>query len=181
MANYDWNDPSFRTRRFKGYIQFSNPANTGDLYRLKERQNLAVTFSYNLTSHYDDAGMKFLDPNGNQHTFSTTIKMTSDMIDDASSDWDSSATSPKTAEGSSLSYWIERLQRYEPVLMTFITTSEALSGPSNTPLDDASEKMIKMKFTGQPTTFAFDLGTDASSTVQIQGVVTDITHIKRTA
>ena len=106
MANYDWNAPAFRTRKFKGYIQFSNPANASDLYRLKERQSLSVTFSYNLTTHYDDAGMKFLDPAGHQHTFSSTIKLTSDMVDDATADWDSSS-SVKTSEGSSLSYWIE--------------------------------------------------------------------------
>ena len=180
MANYDWNAPAFRTRKFKGFIQFSNPANTGDLYRLKERQSLSVTFSYNLTSHYDDAGMKFLDPAGHQHTFSTSIKLTSDMVDDATADWDSSS-SVKTSEGSSLSYWIERLQRYEPVLMTFITTSEALSGPTVAPeASQGDEKLIKMKFTGQPTSFAFDLGGDVAPTVGIQGSITDITHIKRT-
>ena len=180
MANYDWNAPAFRTRKFKGYIQFSNPASTSDLYRLKERQSLSVTFSYNLTTHYDDAGMKFLDPAGLQHTFSTSIKLTSDMVDDATADWDSSS-SVKTSEGSSLSYWIERLQRYEPVLMTFITTSEALSGPTVAPeASQGDEKMIKIKFTGQPPSFAFDLGGDVAPTVGIQGSITDITHIKRT-
>ena len=183
MTDYDWNDPATRTRRYKGYIQFSNPATPANFYRLKERQSLTVTFTFNLTSHYDDAGMKFLDPNGHNHTFSTTIKLTADMIDDASSDWDSSATSPKTAEGTSISYWIERLHRYEPVLMTFVTTSEALIGPNHSTIggDNESEKMIKMKFKGQPSGFTIDMGTDTTQSVQIQGTITDIVHIKRTS
>ena len=76
---------------------------------------------------------------------------------------------------------MQRLQRYEPVLMTFITTSEALSGPTVAPeASQGDEKMIKIKFTGQPTSFAFDLGGDVAPTVGIQGSITDITHIKRT-
>ena len=121
-----------------------------------------------------------MDPQGHSHSFSTTIKLTSDMIDDATADWDSSASSAKTSETSSLSYWIEKLQRYEPVLMTFVSTSVALSGPTNAPqASQASEKYVKMKFKMQPTTFAFDLDSTSQS-VQISGTVADIVHIKRT-
>ena len=181
MTSYDWNDPNFRTRRYKGYVQFNDPSSSSDWYRLKEKQSVSLSLSFSLSTHYDDAGMKFLDPQGHTHTFSTTIKLTSDMIDDATADWDSSASSAKTSETSSLSYWIEKLQRYEPVLMTFVSTSVALSGPTNAPqASQASEKYVKMKFKMQPTTFAFDLDSTAQS-VQIQGTVTDIVHIKRTA
>ena len=179
MADRDLNQSGLRTRKFKGYIQFNDPADTSHWYRLEERQSLTVNFNYTLTHHYNDAGLKFLDPAGHNHTFATVIKLTSDMIDDATGTW--GGTSGATAEGTSLSYWIEKLQRYEPVLMTFITTSEALSGPSDAPFQsgDGTEKIIKIKFTGQPNSFTFDMGTDASSTVSVNGTITDILHIKR--
>ena len=181
MVSYDWNDPNFRTRRYKGYVQFNDPTNSSNWYRLKEKQSVGVTLAFSLGTHYDDAGLKFLDPMGHSHTFTTTIKLTADMIDDATADWDSSASSAKTSEGSSLSYWIEKMQRYEPVLMTFVSTSVALSGPTNAPeASQSSEKYIKMKFKMQPTSFAFDLDSTAQS-VQVNGTITDIVHIKRTA
>ena len=81
----------------------------------------------------------------------------------------------KSSEGTSITYWIEKLQRYEPVLMTFVTISEGLSGPSG----DTAEKFIKIKFSMQPNSFAFGMNNPAQ-TISISGIITDITNILRT-
>ena len=172
-----WNKPEYRTRRYKGYVQFQDPTNSSSWLRLKEKQTVSVSLNYSLNPHYNDAGLKFLDPAGHSHQFSTTIKLTTDMIDNNTGDWITGTTTTTNAVSTNqktLSYWIEKLQRYEPVIMTFVTTSEALSGPSGA----TGESTIKLKFSCQPTNFTFGMDATAQD-VAISGQITDIKTISR--
>ena len=177
MVDYNINESPYRTRRYKGFVQFSDPSTPANFYRLKEKQSLSCAFTYTMTAHYNDAGLKFLDPAGHSHQFSTTIKLTTDMIDNNTGDWITGTTTTTNAVSTNqktLSYWIEKLQRYEPVIMTFVTTSEALSGPSGA----TGESTIKLKFSCQPTNFTFGMDATAQD-VAISGQITDIKTISR--
>ena len=177
MVDYNINESAYRTRRYKGFVQFGDPSTPANFYRLKEKQSLSVALVYAMTAHYNDAGLKFLDPSGHSHQFSTTIKLTTDMIDNNTGDWITGTTTASSAVSTNqktLSYWIEKLQRYEPILMTFVTTSEALSGPSGA----TGESTIKLRFSCQPTNFSFGMDATAQD-VAITGQITDIKTISR--
>jgi hypothetical protein len=173
------NQQSLRTRRFKGYLQFQETGNTSsnNYYRLKERQNLTVNFNFLRSEHYSDDGVKVLDPNGYRHTFSVTLKMTSDMF--------ASAYGTGQSASNTLSYWIYKsaangtnIADLNPVEIIFIATYEALSGPSGF----TTQKYIHWKFVLDPQTFSFSTNVNSGTDeVTISGEVISIQEIKRSA
>jgi len=183
MGETDWNKPDYRTRLYKGYVQFQIPDGT-EFYRLKERQSLTLNFAFTHNQHFNDAGQKFIDPAGFSHTFTMDIKMTSDMIDDATGNWADPTSraisgSVITSEKQTLSYWIEKLQRYDPIEIIFVATAEALSGPAGT----VTTKYLKTKIRAVPNAFG-GIAWDERNTVQsvtISGNILDIIYLKRTA
>jgi len=170
----DFNLQNLRTRAFQGFIQFQNPGNSLEFLRLKERQSMDVTFSFGRDPHYNDSGIKALDPSGHDHRFRMTLKVTSDLIDDQYNKVD-----PDTgAERETVSYWILKNELYEPIQIIFVTTLEARSGPSS----DPSEKFLHFKFTLDPQVFgAITLGaTGGTSNIDVSGEVIAIEEIIRT-
>lgn len=173
------NQQSLRTRRFKGYLQFQETGNTGSdqYYRLKERQNLTVNFGFLRSEHYSDDGVKVLDPNGYRHTFSVTLKMTSDMF--------ASAYGAGQTASNTLSYWIYKsaangtnIDDLNPVELVFIATFEALAGPSGS----TTQKYIHWKFVLDPQTFSLGFNVNSGTDeVTIGGEVISIQEIKRSA
>lgn len=174
MALIDFNKQNLRTRAFKGFVQFQEPSGT-DYFRLKERQTANVTFNWERVPHYDDAGIKVLDPSGHTHTFEMTLKLTSDLIDD-----EYNKTSPDaTANKHTISYWMLKNELYEPIQIIFVTTLEAQSGP----LGEEAEKFLHFKFVLDPQKFgAITLGaTGGSVSVPVSGEVISISEVKRTS
>jgi len=171
----DFNLQNLRTRAFQGFIQFQNPGNATEFLRLKERQSMDVTFSFNREPHYTDSGIKALDPAGHDHRFRMNLKVTSDLIDNEYNKIDPDTT----AEQQTISYWILKNELYEPIQIIFITTLEARSGPSS----DILEKFLHFKFTLDPQVFGpITIGaTGGTSTVDVSGEVIAIEEIIRTA
>ena len=164
----DFNLQDVRTRAFKGFVQFQEPDNPAVFLRLKERQTMNVTFNFNREPHYDDAGIKVLDPAGHNHTFTTTLKVTSDLIDD-----EYNKTNPDaTADKKTLSYWILKNELYEPIQVIFVTTLEARDG-----------QFLQFKYTLEPQTFGpITLGaTGGTSNITLAGEVIAIETIVRTS
>lgn len=163
----DFNKQNLRTRAFKGFIQFQDPANPTIFLRLKERQSMSVTFNFSRDPHYDDAGIKVLDPAGHNHTFTTTLKVTSDLIDDEYN----KASPDASADKKTLSYWILKNELYEPIQVIFVTTLEARDG-----------QFIHFKYTLEPQTFGpITLGaTGGTSNITLGGEVIKIEEIKKT-
>ncbi len=163
----DFNLQGQRTRAFKGFIQFQDPDNAGIFLRLKERQTMSVTFQFNREPHYDDDGTKVLDPAGHQHSFNTTLKVTSDLIDDEYNKVDPDST----ADQKTLSYWILKNELYEPIEVIFVTTLESRDG-----------QFLHFKYTLDPTIFGpITLGASGgTSNITLAGEVIKIEEIKRT-
>ena len=138
MSFVDMNTNSIKTRVFKGFVQFESGGTT---YRLKERQNMSITYRFIRETHYNDAGEKNIDPAGYDHRFDLTIKLTPDLFDDVT---------PAT-EQNTLSYWIEQNMppNHNPLSIVFIATAEALSGPPG----DTTDKFIQQRFNLVPDTF----------------------------
>lgn len=167
----DFNLASLRARRFKGFLQFQDPESS-TYYRLKERQNMSISFNWNKQEHYSDDGTKVFDANGFNHTFSITLKTTSDLFDTVYSTIN--LTDATTYDGKTLSYWIKKNQNYENVEIVFVTTMEAEG--SNT------DKYIHIKFTGDVqsiTPLSLPLGGATSETI-ISGQIKTITEVKKT-
>lgn len=139
MTNFDFNTNDLRARTFQGFLQFQDPGNSSNYYRLKERQEMSVAYSYETAAHYTDAGVKNLDPAGYNHIFTMNIKVTSDMID---------RVSPPT-DTKTISYWIYQWDQFTPLTMTFVTTMQHLSGPSGF----STEKFSHITFTVMPSQF----------------------------
>ncbi len=159
----DFNLQDLRTRAFKGFVQFQNPDNPSEFLRLKERQTMNVTFSFDRAPHYNDSGIKVLDPSGHGHTFNTVLKVTSDLLDtqyNASSD-------QKT-----LSFWIFKNEIYDPIQIIFVTTLEARDG-----------QFLHFKYTLDPQTFGpVTLGASGgTSDISVQGEVISIEEIIKTS
>jgi len=174
MVITDFNLQDIRTRAFKGFIQFQDPDNPSNFLRLKERQTMAVTFSFNKEPHYNDSGIKVLDPAGHAHTFNTVLKVTSDLIDN-----EYNKTNPDaTADKSTLSYWILKNELYEPIQLIFVTTLEARDGPAGS----STEKFLQFKYTLDPQVFGpITLGaTGGTSNITLAGEVIAIEQIVRT-
>ncbi len=163
----DFNLQGLRTRAFKGFVQFQDPSNSGVFLRLKERQTMNVTFSFEREQHYDDAGIKVLDPAGHRHTFDTQLKLTTDLIDD---EYDK-VTPDASSDQKTLSYWILKNELYEPIEVVFVTTLEARDG-----------QFIHFKYTLDPTTFGpITLGSSGgTSNINVSGEVIKIEEIKKT-
>ena len=171
----DFNLQGLRTRAFKGFIQFQDPANPAIFLRLKERQSMNVTFNFAKEGHYDDAGTKVLDPAGHNHQFTMTLKLTSDLIDDEYN----KVTPDTTADKKTVSYWILKNDLYEPIQLVFVATLEAQSGP----VGDVAEKFLHLKFVLDPQVFGpVTLGASGgTSNITVSGEVISISEVKRTS
>ncbi len=163
----DFNLRNLRTRAFKGFIQFQDPEDSNVFLRLKERQTMQITFDFAKTPHYDDAGIKVLDPAGHTHSFTTTLKVTSDLIDDEYDKVNPDATSDQRT----LSYWILKNELFEPIQLIFITTLESRDG-----------KFLHFKYTLEPNTFGpITLGASGgTSDITVTGEIIRIEEIKKT-
>ncbi len=166
MVITDFNLQNLRTRAFKGFVQFQDPDNASIFLRLKERQTMNVTFSFSRAPHYNDSGIKVLDPSGHDHSFSTTLKVTSDLLDDQYDKND-----PDTgADQKTLSFWILKNELYEPIQILFVTTLEARDG-----------QFLQFKYTLEPQTFGpVTLGqSGGTSDITVAGEVIAIEEIVR--
>ena len=164
MVITDFNLQNLRTRAFKGFVQFQNPDNASEFLRLKERQTMNVTFSFSRAPHYNDSGIKVLDPSGHGHSFTTTLKVSSDLLDTQYDKAD-----PDTgADQKTLSYWILKNELYEPIQILFITTLEARDG-----------QFLQFKYTLDPQTFGpVTLGASGgTSDISVAGEVIAIEEI----
>jgi len=163
----DFNLRNLRTRAFKGFIQFQDPDDSNVFLRLKERQTMQISFAFSRVPHYDDAGIKVLDPSGHTHNFSTTLKLTSDLIDDEYNKVNPDAT----ADQKTLSFWILKNELYEPIEVIFVTTLESRDG-----------KFIHFKYTLDPQTFGpITLGASGgTSNIDLSGEIIRIEEIKKT-
>lgn len=168
----DFNLASLRARRFKGFVQFQDPENSSTYLRLKERQNMSVSFNWNKQEHYSDDGTKVFDPNGFNHTFNITMKTSSDLFDTDYSGID--LTDASTYDGKTISYWIKKSQNYENVEIVFVATIEA-EGVN-------SDKYIHLKFTGEVESITpLSLPTaGATSETVVSGQIKEITEVKKT-
>jgi len=172
MVVNDFNLASLRARRFKGFVQFQDPENSSTYLRLKERQNMSVSFTWNKQEHYSDDGTKVFDPNGFNHSFSVTMKTSSDLFDADYSGID--LTDASTYDGKTISYWIKKSQNYENVEIIFVATIEAEG--SN------SDKYIHIKFKGEVESITpISLPTaGATSETVVSGQIKEITEVKKT-
>jgi len=152
------NVDSLRGRAFKGFVQFLDPNSGGTIwYRMKERQNMNLSFNFNRVEHYTDDGQLVVDPAGIRHTFSITFKLTSDMF---TNDFITTSTDK------SISYWIWRNQQYDPIEVVFVTTYEI-----------SSSVFINIKFRLDPNTFTTSQsGSGGSPEMTISGTVLSITE-----
>lgn len=176
MVATPFNLQNLRTRAFKGFVQFQEPGSSNYL-RLKERQTATVTFTWKREEHYDDAGIKVLDPAGHGHTFDMTLKLTSDLIDD---EYNKPPANPDTtAEKETISYWMLKNELYEPIQLVFVTTLEAQSGPTG----NLTEKFLHFKFVFDPQKFGpITLGaTGGTVNIQVSGEVISISEVTRTS
>ena len=161
MVINDFNLQGIRTRAFKGFVQFQNPENASEFLRLKERQTMGLTFSFDRVPHYNDSGIKVLDPAGHAHSFTTVLKVTSDLLD---TQYDSGS------DQKTLSFWIFKNEIYDPIQIIFVTTLEARDG-----------KFLQFKYTLDPQTFGpITLGaTGGTSNITVTGEVISIEEIVR--
>jgi len=167
MVITDFNLQNLRTRAFKGFVQFQDPDNVSNFLRLKERQTMSVTFNFSREPHYDDAGIKVLDPSGHNHSFTTVLKVTSDLLDTTYDKTDPDATTGKET----LSYWILKNELFEPIQIIFVVTLEARDG-----------QFLHFKYTLEPQTFGpITLGaTGGTSNITVAGEVIAIEEIIKT-
>lgn len=166
----DFNLQGLRTRAFKGFVQFQDPNDTISPFsylRLKERQTANVTFNWERVPHYDDKGIKVLDPSGHSHKFDMTLKLTSDLIDDEYNKASPDATSDKKT----LSYWMLKNELYQPIQIIFIAS-----------LETQDNKFLHFKFVFDPQTFgAITLGpTGGTVNIPVSGEVISISEVIKT-
>ncbi len=168
MVITDFNLQNLRTRAFKGFIQFQDPDNSSIFLRLKERQTMNVTFSFSRDPHYNDSGIKVLDPSGHNHSFDTTLKVTSDLLDDQYNKVNPDAG----ADQKTLSFWILKNELYEPIQIIFVTTLEARDG-----------QFLHFKYTLEPMNFGpVTLGASGgTSNIGVSGEVIAIEEIIKTS
>ena len=166
MVITNFNLQDIRTRAFKGFVQFQDPDNPSNFLRLKERQTMGLTFSFDRVPHYNDSGIKVVDPAGHNHSFTTVLKVTSDIIDDEYN----KANPDATADKKTLSYWILKNELYEPIQLIFVTTLEARDG-----------QFLQFKYTLDPQTFGpITLGASGgTSNITVTGEVIAIEEIVR--
>lgn len=165
VAPTSFNLQNLRGRTFEGFVQFQIPTTTipptgvGAWFRMKERQTMQFKMQWNRAEHYDDAGLKAVDPAGHSHTFTMTLKTTTDMFD---------ATFGESADNKTLTYWIYRNSINAPIQVIFVT--------SLITLDPNSNDTINLKFVLDPTTFSTGLGASGGSPdITVSGTVISIT------
>jgi len=166
VAPTDFNLQNLHGRTFEGFVQFQVP-NGSTWYRMKERQTMSFQIRYNRAEHYSDDGQKAVDPTGHSHSFSMTIKLTSDLFDSVFS----ASSDPQT-----LSYWIYKNEIYEPIQVIFVTSMPTLSGP----VGSTSENDVNLKFVLDPSGFSTGLGASGGSPeITVTGTVLSITSALR--
>ncbi len=128
---------------------------------------MTFRMQFNRAEHYDDAGLKTVDPAGHSHSFSMDIKLTSDMLDNVFSE---------SSDKKTLSYWIYRNTINQPIQVIFVTSFALLSGPAGF----TTEKNVNLKFVLDPSTFSTGLGaTGGAPSLTVGGTVVSITNALR--
>jgi len=172
VAPADFNIQTLRGRTFEGFVQFQIPTITipptgvGSWFRMKERQTMTFRMQYNRAEHYDDAGLKAVDPAGSSHNFTMNIKLTSDLFDPDFNE---------TADKETLTYWMFRNETNQPIQVIFVTSFNTL--------DTGINPAVNLKFVLDPSTFTPSLGASGGSPEMIvSGTVVSITSaIKETS
>jgi hypothetical protein len=178
VAPTNFNEQVYRGKAFEGFLQFQIPDGS-TWYRLKERQAVAFTFNYSRATHYSDSGQKALDPSGFSHSFSMTIKLTSDMFCDRAWTYTNGVLDKTvaftSAEKNTISYWLYKNEIYDPIEMVFVTSFPTLSAPAPTTKDD-----VNIKIHMDPNTFATGISASGGSPeLTITGDVLSVTHAVR--
>jgi hypothetical protein len=174
-APNNFNEQIYRNKAFEGFVQFQIP--DGSVwYRLKERQDMTLSFNYIRTGHYSDSGKKALDPAGIGHNFSCTIKLTSDMFSNTAWTYTNGVLdSGINIDKKTLSYWLYKNELHEPIEMIFVTSFPTLAAPAPTTNDD-----VNIKIHMDPNNFSTGLGSSGgSANLTISGEVLSITHAIR--
>jgi len=173
VAPTNFNLQTLRGRTFEGFVQFQipttaiPPSGVGTWYRMKERQTMNFNMKFNRAEHYDDAGLKAVDPAGHSHSFQMVIKVTSDLFDNEFTD---------NSEKQGLGWWIYRNTVNQPIQVIFVTSMQMLDGPSG----DTSNDVINLKFVLDPSSFAPSFGESGGSpSITVSGTVVSITSVLR--
>ena len=179
----DINTQASRTQNYKGFLQFIDPGAGSTVYRIKNRQNLAVTHRFIRDTSYSDDGTKVIDWAGKEHTFSLTMKLSADLFDDTPK----SGSTPvkwtaalKPTETHTISYWIYQNEVAKtPLQITFLATAEAYKGPAANPL----EKYIRIRFNMVPHTFGPIVWNKGMGTneITIQGEIIETEYLTRSS
>jgi hypothetical protein len=179
VAPTNFNLQNLHGRMFEGFVQFQQPnadqspseippvEGATTWFRMKERQTMTFKMQFDRATHYDDAGLKALDPAGHSHSFSMDLKLTSDLFDNVFSE---------SSDKQTLSYWIYRNTTNQPIEIIFVTSFTMLEGPAGS----TTENDINLKFVLDPSTFSTGLGpTGGAPSINVSGVVTSITDALR--
>ena len=169
----DFNLQSLHGRSFEGFVQFQipttaiPPSGVGVWFRMKERQTMSFKMQFLRVEHYDDAGLKAIDPAGHAHSFTMDLKLTADLFDNEFSE---------TSDKKTLSYWIYRNTINQPIQVIFVTSFQMLDGPTG----DESNDVINLKFVLDPSTFSTGLGASGGApNLTVSGTVVSITSAER--
>ena len=128
---------------------------------------MTFKMQFNRQEHYDDAGLKALDPAGHSHSFTMDIKVTSDLFDNEFTD---------TSEKQGLGWWIYRNTVNQPIQVLFVTSMKMLTGPAGFTTEDT----VNLKFVLDPSTFTPSFGaTGGSPSITVSGTVVSITSVLR--
>jgi len=96
MSSTDQNELTKLTQSFKAFVQFEDPDNPGDFFRMKSIQNVTISYDYTDEDRYDDAGVLTLVRSGQQHNAAINLILTSDEVD---------VVDPPTNKNT-VSYWL---------------------------------------------------------------------------
>ncbi len=175
----NFNLQNLHGRSFEGFVQFQQPnadQSPSEIppveggttwFRMKERQNMTFSMVFNRAEHYDDAGLKAVDPAGFSHSFSMTLKLTADIFDNQFNE---------SSDKQTLSYWIYRNKINQPIQVIFVTSFQMLAGPSG----DLTNDVINLKFVLDPNTFSTGLGASGGAPdLTVSGTVVSITTAER--
>ncbi len=128
---------------------------------------MSFNIQFNRAEHYDDAGLKAVDPAGHSHSFTMDIKLTSDLWDNVFSE---------SSDKQTLSYWIFRNSINQPIQVIFVTSFTTLSGPAGSSTEDD----VNLKFVLDPSKFTPSLGASGGSpSITVSGTVVSITNALR--
>ncbi len=158
VAPTPFNIDSLHGRTFEGFVQFQEPDGS-EWFRMKERQQMTFTMSYQRATHYTDDGKKITDPSGQNHTFQMTLKLTADLFD---------TNFGAGSDKQTLSYWIYKNEVNEPIEVIFVTSFPTL--------DTGGTPDVNIKFRLDPHTFATGLGPQGGAPdITVTGIVLSIT------